>query len=373
MATKLDKMGRFLPGIYKPETNTYVRGLLYAWSFEDDTLTTELDNAKDQIYVKHASLQYLDALGSNVGVFRPATVNLSDESFRNLIPALSFDPKQIRPTIKKVLDAFFGVNNPRVAIGEVNPNEIVIQIPSSVPSLRRFLKGSHHFHNYAGDITAIDNISKTVTIDVYGDTKLLATDEIKGAKFAQGNLSYTVLSNSNGDNGVIIQFAASTDLSALQVGKFLVAEKPTYRGSFIPDPTRSYTVTRLRGTVGQNIVTGNIYPSLIMQDASGIPDAPGRLIFGFTGSNQEVDIKYFGRPNNTTLLIDPSYVFTKDHSIGEIVNVIVKPYVKPDINGKDLSVYLVEITKARLLAQDIVKSVVAAGVTIRWIVVDPKC
>lgn len=373
MATKLDKMTRYLPGLYRPEANTYVRGLLYAWSFEDDQITTELQNAKDQIYVKHASLQYLDALGSNVGVFRPATVNLSDENFRNLIPALSFDPKQIRPTIKKVLEAFYGVDNPRVTIGEVNPNEIVIQIPSSVPSLRRSLKGSHHFHNYSGNITAIDSVGKTVTVNLYGDSKTLFSDEWKGAKFAQGNHAYPVLSSSTGHTGVTVQFAASTDLTALQIGNFLVADRPNYRGSFIPDPTRAYSVTKLRGTVGQSVKAGNIYPTLAMQDASGIPDAPGRLIFGYTGSNQEADIKYFGRPNNTTILIDPSYVFQKDHNSGEIVNVIVKPYIKPDINGKDLSVYLVGVKTARELAQSIVQSVVAAGVTIRWIIVDPKC
>jgi hypothetical protein len=110
-----------------------------------------------------------------------------------------------------------------------------------------------------------------------------------------------------------------------------------------------------------------------MQDASMIPDAQGRLVFNLGHNNEEADIKYFGRPNNTTLLIDPLYNFVQNHAIGEGVNVIVKPYRVPRIDGSDYSIYLVGVVAARLLAQRIVESIVAAGVVIRWVIVEPKC
>lgn len=368
---KFDKMARYLPSLLKPETNTYVKGVLYSWSEEDDIVVEQIQEAKRQIYVKYANLNYLDALGSNVGVFRPAAVNLNDDQFRALIPALSFDPKQVKPTIRKILDAFFGAGNPRVKIVEVGFNEIIIQIPSSVPALRRTLKGSHHFNSNSGLISSIDNIGKTVTVDMY--SKVAKSDEYRYAKIGQGLNSFPVLSNSAGST-CVFQFSAGYDLSVLNIGeRIVVSNVPNYRGSFIPDPTKAYSVTRYRGTIGQTITAGNIYPNLIMQDASGIPDAPGRLIFNFGRNNREADIKYFGRPNNTTLLLDPAYVFQKDHVAGEVVNVIVKPYNTPRINGDDYSVYLVGITAARILAQDIVKSAVAAGVVIKWRVVDPEC
>jgi hypothetical protein len=146
-----------------------------------------------------------------------------------------------------------------------------------------------------------------------------------------------------------------------------------YPGAFLPDKTKNYTVKKLRGVLGQNIVAGNIYPVLTMQDASSIPDTAGELIFNFGYKNEEAEVKYFGRPNNTTLLLDPSYNFLKNHSIGELVNVIVKPYQNPNSDGSDYSTYLVGVTAARVLAQTIVESVAAAGVIIRWIVVQPKC
>ena len=49
--SKLDKMSRFVPSIYKPGANPYVRGLLYSYSSEDDTIVQEIVNAKEQIFV----------------------------------------------------------------------------------------------------------------------------------------------------------------------------------------------------------------------------------------------------------------------------------------------------------------------------------
>lgn len=370
---KLDKMQRFIPSLYKPTTNPYVRGLLDAYASEDDRIVAAVQNAKEQLFVKYAKFQFLDALGSNVGVFRPTQVNLADEQFRQLIPTLSYSPKQIIPTIKKVLDVFFTPNNPRVFVREINPNEIVIQIPSSVSSLRREIKGSHHFKVYSGEITAIDNILKTLTVDLDSTTKTLLVDEWAEAFVGQGSVALTVLSNTTGNTGVTVQFSASDDLSVYSTGRFVVVGVPHYPGSFIPDPRRNYSVKKQRGILGQTINAGSIYPAIVMQDASGIPDEPGRLVFNFGRGTEEGDIRYFGRPNNTTLILDPSYNFSNNHSIGEMVNVIVKPYQVPRIDGSDYSVYLVGITAARILAQQIVQSVVAAGVVIRWIISEPEC
>lgn len=371
--TKLEKMSRYIPSLYSPELNPMVRGLLYAWSSEDDLIVQGVQNAKEQIFVKFARLQFLDALGSNVGVFRPSTFNILDEQFRQLIPLLSFYPKQVKTTLKKVLDVFFNPNNPKVFVSEINPNEIVIQIPSSVPYLRRILRGSQHFKNYSGTITSVDNITKSVTIDLDGDTKQLREDELKFADFDQGGYSYPILSNESGSTGVTIQFAAAFDISSITTGRFVVTNVLNYPGSFIPDLNRDFTVTKFRGVLNQAVVAGNIYPTLQLQDASMIPDSAGQLIFNFGYKNEEEGVGYFGRPNNTTLLLDSSYNFLYDHSIGELVNVIIKPYSKPRVNGYDYSVYLVGVTAARMLAQEICESITASGVKIRWIIKEPEC
>lgn len=376
---KLDKMTKFLPSLYQPASNPMVRGVINAWAAEDDRLVQAVQDAKEQLYVKLAKLQYLDSLGSNVGVFRPTQFNLTDDQYRNLIPALSFRPKQVVPTIKKILEVFFDANNPRVFVKELNPNEIVIQIPSSVPALRRTLKGSHHFHSYSGTIVSVDNVLKTVNISLDGgfgfDTKQLKVDELATGEFGVANLRpLTIVSNAAGRSNFPLQFSIGDDLSQLSPGgRFMLVNVNGYIGSFIPDTRRTFTVTKQRGVLGQVINTGGIYTTLVMQDASNIPDALGYLSFNYGRNNEESLVRYFGRPNNSTLLIDPAYAFSKDHSIGEVVNVVVKPYQVPNTDGTDYSVYLVGVEAARILAQQIVESVVASGVVIRWQISEPTC
>jgi hypothetical protein len=372
--SKLEKMQRFVPGLYRPQSNEVNRGLLWAMAGEDDLVVQAIQDAKEQLFVSSAQLQFLDALGSNVGVFRPTAFKLADEQFRNLIPALSFSPKQVRPTIIKVLNVFFGVGNPKVQVFEVNPNEIVIQIPSSVPALRRDLRGSMHFKVYSGKILSVDNLAKTMQIDMYGNgIKVLQVDELAGCKFGQELLVANIVGNAAGSSNVTIQFTASDNLSGFQVGETFVMNNPVYPGAYLCDPRRAYSVTMKRGTIGQTITPGGIAPTIVMQDSSGIPDALGYVAFNFGFENEEGPVKYFSRPNNTTLQLDPSYIFTKQHSIGEVVNVVVTPYQTSDISGFDYRPYLVGVTAARVLAQQIVQSVLAAGIVIRWIVKEPSC
>lgn len=376
---KLTKMTRFVPGLYRPDSNVVNRGLLYGFSGEDDNIVQAIQDARDQLFVAAAQLQFLDALGSNVGVFRPTAFKLADDQFRNLIPALSFAPKQVRPTIIQVLDVFFGQGNPLVKVFETNPNEIVIQIPSSVPALRRDLRGAAHFKVYSGTITSVDNAGKTMIVAMYPGSKLsssqkvLAVDELAHCKLGQNLLSAHIVGNAGGTSSVTLQLAASDNLSGFQVGGTFVISNPLYQGAYMNDVRRAYSVTLHRGVLGQVVRSGNIAPTIMMQDSSNIPDAPGYLCFNFGFPNEEGPVRYFSRPNNTTLQLDPSYIFTKQHSIGEVVNVVITPYQTPDISGFDFRPYIVGVTAARVLAQSIVQSVLAAGIVIRWIVVEPQC
>lgn len=369
--TKFNKMARYVPSLYKPEANPYIRGLLTTWAGEDDLVAQAVTDAKEQLFIATAQLRFLDALGSNVGVFRPTDFNLPDELFRQLIPALSFAPKQVIPTIKRVLDIFFGANNPRVLVHEIRENRIEIQIPSTVPALRRSLKGSHHFHSYSGAITAVDNLLKEITVDLDATGKSLYLDELANSKFGASLKANTILSNTAGGTGVVFQFSAGDDLSGYSIAERFNVSRPLYPGAFIPDTTKPFSVTSQRGVLGQSITAGSIVPTCTMLDASGLPNAIGKIVFNYGKPNEESLISYFGRPNNTTIFLDPVYVFTKDHVSGESVNIILTPYQKPDVLGTDYSVYLVGVTAARILAQRIVESIVAAGVVINWTVVGP--
>ena len=373
--TKLQKMQKNVPSIFKPTINKNIRGIQTALASADDRIVEQIRNAKEQLFVSLAQLQYLDSLGSNVGVFRPTVFNLSDTLYKQLIPALSYHPKQVITTIKTVLGIFFGENNSRVSVHEIRPNQIEITIPSSVPSLRRELAGSHHFHCYSGDIVSIDDVLKQVIIALDGGgSKVLDEGEVDGGLFGSSNKADIILSNFTtvAPAKTVIQFSDEVDLSKYSAGERFNLALKNYAGSFIPDTRKPYTVTKQRGVLGQTIEAGKVYSTLIMEEASGIPDGAGLLIFNFGKPNREALVKYFGRPNNKTLSIDPAHVFESEHVAGEMVNVIVTPYQKPDKSGEDLSVYIVGVRAARYLAQDIIESIKAAGVVINWTVIEPK-
>lgn len=413
-----------IPRVFNPEFNRVLYALLTAIATADDDVETSIEEGKKQLFVRTATGRYLDRIANSLGVARPATLGLSDEDFQNLIPNLSLKPKSIRKAFYDTADIFWGplfsranitsnnsapfnvstgdiisvridarsiqnvkvltrdiavngaataneiqvilsrikgatieivddgmtgdlfinlrTNTPgstgqveildstmvsptkldftlgaydildldqRVSIYNMNPNEIIIEIPAIVPALRRTLKGSHHFH---ADATIEPPVPPT--------------------------------------NGI-------------------------WAGSFLYNPTGSinkFTITGQKSELQETITEGQVYTSIEVDDTSLIENQTGKVIFDFGRATQEGPVKYRGVPNSNTILLDPAYIFQFDHSVGSDINVISKeePY-KPLRNGKDLAIYLTSPATARQIVQDILESLAAAGIIVRFIILGP--
>jgi len=560
--SKLDRYIKTIPNMYPTRIQgSFVRGLVEAWAQENENLVLQIEEAKNQIFVNLASDKYLTALGSNVGVSKPLAANLSDDQFRQLVPVMSFDPKQVLVTMYKLLDIFWGplfsranitaqtsepynfgtsipltgtvsfVNDSNTIIGagtffiaeitvgqyiklstddnsffvkviriidnntlslatkyrgsaasgvgvvytskvleldcdaergiildfdptyfsdtsaatvdelielindqsevvvadvvnsetnvpqlnlrtdtpgaagsisvtggsaniilqfetgeklisdlpsptviyEVNNREIVVIIPDLAPAIG--LANSHFFHSDNGIVTAVDNVGKTVTCDF--DNQVVA-DVYVGKTFSQNTEEFTIQSHTTGINNVILQFGAAVDLSRVSIatGKngFVVFYE-NWIGSFVYDPADSpYTVQREKTILNQAITTGNIYPIIVADDSSDIPDASGYLVFNFGRANEEGPIAYRGRPTNSSLLIDPGHIFQYDHTAGDTINLLdpdLTPHI-PRSSGIDKPVYMVDPQEARLVAQTLIRQIKAAGVVIRFIINTPE-
>jgi hypothetical protein len=200
--------------------------------------------------------------------------------------------------------------NQRVAVYNIRPNELFIEIPATVPALRRTLKGSHHFHANATLEPAVPP-----------------------------------------DNGI-------------WAGSFFY--NPT--GS-----VETLTVSRQRCNTQQTISKGSVSISVAVDDNSSFLLPSGEVILGFGTNLQEGPIKYRGIPNKNTVLLDPAYVFKNDHAIGTTINVISqnKPYV-PRTNGQDLAIYLTSPSGAREVVQGIIASLAAEGIIVKFQVLAPK-
>lgn len=263
----------------------------------------------------------------------------------------------------------------KTVVYEINPREIVVRLPSGVPAVKRDLKGSIHFHgNYEGKVISVDNGLKTVTVDF---DNFVPENFHQNQRFSQQLQEFIIVSHSAGTTGVILQFNSFDDLSNIQTGKRFAAldikREIPFVGSFIFDPDNTtFNITRLRTTLNQSITAGEILPQIVVSDASQIPDEPGVLIFNFGGENQEQPVKYLSRPNNSTLLIDPTHTFSKNHQSGELINVIIQEPPSPNKDGSDYAVYIVGVEEAREKIQDLVREIKAAGVVVRFLIEFPE-
>lgn len=105
--SKVDRLHDLLPRHLNTRTNTNWKGLLDSIG-EADQMTSDLvAEVRKQFFIKTASRPYIDRLAANSRISRPRLVGMSDTSFRDYIPVLSYKPKQVKLIIDALLDIFF--------------------------------------------------------------------------------------------------------------------------------------------------------------------------------------------------------------------------------------------------------------------------
>src|ERR1035437_4158173 len=102
---KVDALHDLLPNSFNSKTNTNWKALVDALGGADQDTTDLITQVRSQFFVKTASRPYLDRLGANSMISRPAVVGMDDPSFRQYIPILSYQTKQV----KLILDELFAI------------------------------------------------------------------------------------------------------------------------------------------------------------------------------------------------------------------------------------------------------------------------
>jgi len=296
----------------------------------------------------------------------------------------------------------------KVSVLEINPNEIVVRIPSSVPILKRTLRGSTHpkgtktllfSDQETFDFSGIGPTS-TLTLDVesnpYTITFTNASDFVDPAKVTAAEVVAVInqqitavlafsgfrenykkvgLQTSEGNtNYQITGGTANTVLNfdtALQEDPDLLIA--TYPSSYMFDPVNQpYTVTGTKTELTAAVGGGSVSASINVQNAASFPNQPGKFILDFGKASQEGPISYNSRPNNSTLLIDAGHVFQKEHPIGSTVNFVINSPTIPRAIGSDYGAYITGTSAARIAAQALIKKLLASGVVIRFIIDFPE-
>lgn len=419
---KFERYVANLPKIFKPSVNPVVRSLLKAWAQEDDEVVTQLKNTNSQIFVKTASGQYLDRLASGLSVSRPVELGLLDATFSNVIPNLSYKAKQIRKTMLDLLDATWGplLSHANVTSNNLEPfnvstgDEIQVQIDNLVAQTVKVqpgdiaVNGSATAEEIAGVLGRItgatislvaDPVSGTNFVNIRSNTVgLQGSVEVLGGsmigvskldftlrKFLLTDLSQRTAVYELNNREIVIELPAIFPIlrSSLKgshhfhtdetVEPAVPPDNGIWQGSFFYSTVGpKFKITGKRAGILQQINPGQVYTTLTVDDASEIPNAPGYLIFDFGNGHQEEPVPYIGRPNDSTLLLDPSYVFETLHLVGAKVNYLSELEIfKPRTFGEDLPIYLTSPSGTRNAIQALLLKLVAAGVVVRFEILLP--
>lgn len=104
---KIERIHDNMPRIYQTRSNPNWKAIIEALGQNDEDLSELLRAVRDQFFVKSSTRPYLDRLGANFKVSRPKFVGMDDSTFRNYIPVLAFQPKQVKLVLDLLLDIFF--------------------------------------------------------------------------------------------------------------------------------------------------------------------------------------------------------------------------------------------------------------------------
>ena len=105
--SKIDRLHDILPSYLNTKTNTNWKALIEAIGSADQDVADLIAEVRKQFFIKTASRPYIDRLAANNKIARPRLVGMDDVSFREYIPVLSYQPKQVKLIIDKLLDIFF--------------------------------------------------------------------------------------------------------------------------------------------------------------------------------------------------------------------------------------------------------------------------
>ena len=162
-------------------------------------------------------------------------------------------------------------------------------------------------------------------------------------------------------------------------------DQQIWEGSFIFDPggtQTSFTVSGESAIITGDAITGvdtlaagRVFPRVnVDPDTNNLPTTSGLAVIGYGSSSQEASlIRYRGRAADNIIELDPSFIFTKNQPSGTYINIVstATPFT-PDRVGNDYPIYLTSSTEARIVVQDILSSLAAAGVVVTFVALAPE-
>jgi hypothetical protein len=143
-------------------------------------------------------------------------------------------------------------------------------------------------------------------------------------------------------------------------------------GPYIWDLAAPFVLSSDTTNTLDNIQAGKII-RLLNVDPNTISDAGGFVIFDYGLDSQEGPVRYLYKPTNTTIALDPSYIFKHSHPTGAGVTAIrTKGPHQMSGRGDEYAPYVTDPSEARVILQDLIRSVKSAGIFVNFLIRYPE-
>lgn len=143
-------------------------------------------------------------------------------------------------------------------------------------------------------------------------------------------------------------------------------------GSYVWDLSAPFVLSSKKANIVESIQAGKVVRLLTLND-NDISSNGGYVIFDYGLNSQEGPVRYLYKPTSNTIAIDPSYVFQFNHSANaSIVAINNKGPHRMSTRGEEYAPYVTNPSEARVIMQELIKSVKSAGIFVNFLIRYPE-
>jgi hypothetical protein len=144
-------------------------------------------------------------------------------------------------------------------------------------------------------------------------------------------------------------------------------------GPVVWDTGSSFVLSAYTGKTAMNIKAGSVVLNLSIDSSNSIPNEQGYLIFDYGLETQEGPVRYLYKYSDSTIALDPAYVFQYDHDQNSgIVAIRRKGAQILGGLGREYAFYASDPGAALDVLKDLISKVKSVGVYLRYIIRYPN-
>jgi len=279
------------------------------------------------------------------------------------------------------------------ALYQTSSNVLQIFIPATTQVVVRNREGSAHLHDpprgtftFNAQPNSGDSFSLTSSINFIAGTNFIIGGSIQQTvtnmvnAINALNMGLTGIVNSDNivlvynnslSNTLTITYTGSENIVPDLIQGSNISIEPNQPGPYVYDTSQPFSVGAVHTVLTQdvNAITGNV---VLVDNSTGFPNGTGYIVFDYGGETQEI-ANIIAVPSSTSILLSPVNSLQFNHPAGQEVRVVIsKSPVVIANDGSDYDFIITDVVGGRIYCQDLIEQVVAAGITINFVILYPN-